>query len=334
MTKYFAFYFIFLLFIGLSQRAYSQKTIKHFIFFSRERELIHDSTFYSNTGITGAQITYAWRQLEKQQDVYDFTDIEEDLAFLKSKGKTLFIQLQDVTFDSTRYAVPQYILSDTIYHGGANSQYELTTDNKPIKAGWVARRWDLNVAERFHKLLIKLSVQFDGRIEGINLPETSIEFPNQNGLVPQGFSRSSYLEAIKGNMLTIRKNFKKSTPLQYANFMPGDSNEDLKEIYDYAKQIKLAMGGPDIKVFKGFQMENSYPLIRNMAGIAPTGVAVQEGNYEVVNPKTGKQVTVPEILDFAKNYLRLDYVFWCTEEPYYSKQVLPLLKSLKKSNGT
>ena len=329
MTKYIAISFLSFLIIGSSQRLYSQKIVKHFVFFSRNRELIHDSTFYSNIGISGAQITYAWLQLEKQKDVYDFAAIEEDLAFLKSKGKKLFIQLQDVTFDSTRYAVPKYILTDTIYHGGVNSQYELTSDNKYIKAGWVARRWDKNVAERFHQLIIKLSKQFDGRIEGLNLPETSVEFPDQNGLVPQGFSHSNYLEAIKMNMLIIRKNFKKSIPIQYANFMPGDSNEDLKQIYEYAKQKKLGMGGPDIKVFKDFQMKNSYPLIRNMADIAPTGVAVQEGNYEVINPKTGKQVTVLEILDFANNYLKLDYIFWFNEEPYYSKQVLPLLQSLK-----
>lgn len=330
MTKHLTTYFLSFLLIGLSQQAYSQKAIKHFIFFSRDRELIHDSTFYSNAGISGAQITYSWRQLEQQKDVYDFSEIEEDLAFLKSKGKKLFVQIQDVTFDSTRFAVPKYILTDTLYHGGANSQYEFTTGNIPVKAGWVARRWDPRVAERFHLLLIKLSIQFDSRIEGINLPETSVAFPEKNGLLPTGFSRSSYIDAIKKNMQVLRVNFKKSTPLQYANFMPGDSNEDLKKKYDFAKQIKLGMGGPDIKVFKEFQMENSYPLIRNMAGIAPTGVAVQEGNYDVINPKTGKQVTVPEILDFAKNYLRLDYVFWCTEEPYYSKQVLPLLKSLKK----
>lgn len=330
MIKHFAIYFLSFLLIGFSQRIYSQKIIKHFVFFSRNRELIHDSTFYSNTGISGAQITYAWRQLEKQKDVYDFTEIEEDLAFLKSTGKKLFIQLQDVTFDSTRFAVPQYILTDSIYHGGANSQYEFTTDNKPIKAGWVARRWDKNVAKRFHLLLIRLSKQFDGRIEGINLAETSVEFPEKNGLLPSGFSRGTYLEAIKINMQVLRENFKKSTPLQYANFMPGDSNVDLKKIYDYAKQIKLGMGGPDLKVYKEFQMINSYPLIRDMVDIAPTGVAVQEGNYNVINPKTGKQVTIPEILDFAKNYLKLDYVFWCTEEPYYAEQVLPLLKSLKK----
>ena len=60
--------------------------------------------------------------------------------------------------------------------------------------------------------------------------------------------------------------------------------------------------------------------------MAQTGVEVQHGNYEVINPKTGKQVTVPEILNFAENYLRLNYIFWCTQEPYYSKQVLPRLK--------
>jgi hypothetical protein len=32
------------------------------------------------------------------------------MNFLNSKGKKLFIQLQDVTFDSARYPVPKYIL--------------------------------------------------------------------------------------------------------------------------------------------------------------------------------------------------------------------------------
>ncbi len=82
-------------------------------------------------------------------------------------------------------------------------------------------------------------------------------------------------------------------------------------------------------MYRKYQMENSYPLIRDLHGIVPTGVAVQHGNYDIINPKTGKQVTVPEILDFAENYLRLNYIFWFIQEPYYSQQVLPLLKSQK-----
>jgi hypothetical protein len=77
-------------------------------------------------------------------------------------------------------------------------------------------------------------------------------------------------------------------------------------------------------------MKNSYPLIRDISGMVITGMAVQDGNYEVINGKTGKQVTVPEILEFAQNYLRLNYIFWCREEPYYSQKVLPLLDAVKK----
>ena len=316
---------------------YSQNGLKHFIFFSRDREAIHDTNFYLNPGITGAQITYPWKRLEPRKDEYDFSEIMEDLDFLKSKEKTLFIQIQDVTFDSTLFAVPYYILTGIAYHGGANPQYEFTDDDedRPVKAGWVSRRWDTAVANRFHKLLFELGKRFDGKIEGINLPETSVDFGSKGNLHPPGFTYENYRDAIKANMKVLRQAFPKSIVIQYANFMPGESlpGEDklyLKSLYTYAKEIKVGVGGPDIKVYRKFQMDNSYGLIRNSHGMVPTGVAVQEGNYDVVNPKTGKQVTVAEILDFAQNYLRLNYIFWCTEEPYYFNQVLPLIKSLKK----
>ena len=307
--------------------AYPQKAVRHFIFFSEDRAGIHDSVFYKNQGIRGAQITYPWKKLEPSKGKYDFKEIEADLNFLTLHGKKLFIQLQDVTFDSTLYATPGYIQTDPYYHGGANSQYDFTKDHKTIKAGWVTRRWDPRVAGRFHTLLKKLAEQFDGRIEGINLPETAVDFHLEDGLQPEGFTPQGYANAIKKNMKILKNDFKKSIPLLYANFMPGDSSEHLIEIYNYARQIKLAMGGPDLMVYRNFQMANSYPLIRNMEGIAPTGLAVQEGDYSVINPKTGKKVTIQEIMDFATRYLKLSYIFWCTEEPYYSTQVLPMLKS-------
>jgi hypothetical protein len=309
---------------------YPQNKIKHFIFFSQDRERIKNSIFYLNPGITGAQVTYPWKQLEPQKGKYDFTAIEEDLAFLRSKGKRLFIQIQDVTFDSTLFAVPKYILRDTVYHGGVNSQYEFTKDNKAIKAGWVARRWDAAVAERFHLLLRKLAARFDGKIEGINLPESSVDFSEKAELIPAGFTIINYTKALKANMLEVKKDFVHSISIQYANFMPGDSKASLQELYNYAKRIKIGMGGPDIIVYRKYQMENSYPMIREISGTVTTGMAVQEGNYDVIDPKTGKKVLVTEILDFAKYYLKLDYIFWCTEDPYYTKEVLPLLKSLKQ----
>ena len=137
MSKINIYLFCLLCIIAYSD-AHCQNGIKHFIFFSRDREAIKDPAFYLNEGISGAQITYKWRQLEPKKSEYDFTSIEEDLNFLMSKGKKLFIQIQDVTFDRIYYAVPKYILTDTVYHGGADSQYNFTKDGKPVKAGWVS----------------------------------------------------------------------------------------------------------------------------------------------------------------------------------------------------
>ena len=316
--------------VTTGQEVYSQTNIEHFVFFSRDRELIYDSSFYSNPGISGAQITYAWKRIEPQKEKYDFSEIEEDLTFLASKGKKLFIQIQDVTFSSARILTPNYMLNDSIYHGGSAPQYWENEEGKLVKGGWVARRWDPAVANQYRKLLIALAEQFDGRIEGINMPETAIDVANENGIHPKGFTDRNYIEEIKKNMLVNKSHFKKSVPILYANFMPGDSKENLKELYDSALEIGHGMGGPDIKVYRKGQMENSYPLIRNIADRVPIGMAVQEGNYSLDNPKTDQQVTILEILDFAQNFLKTDYIFWCTEEPYYTNEVLPLFKSFEE----
>ena len=141
----------------LGEAINAQAAVKHFTFFSRNREGILDSSFYLHPGITGAQITYPWKKLEPLKDQYDFSEIEYDLNFLSSHGKKLFIQIQDVSFDSNFVLVPKYLLKDTIYHGGVNSQYEVDSVAGPIKSGWVSRRWDPAVANRFHQLLKKIS---------------------------------------------------------------------------------------------------------------------------------------------------------------------------------
>jgi hypothetical protein len=223
------------------------------------------------------------------------------------------------------------MLSDSIYHGGSAPQYWENEEGKLVKGGWVARRWDPAVSDQYRKLLIALAKQFDGRIEGINMPETAIDVADESGINPIGFTDRKYIEEIKKTMLVLRSHLKKSVPILYANFMPGDSKEALLELYDFALEIGHGMGGPDIKVYRRGQMENSYPLIRNIAERVPIGMAVQEGNYSIDNPKTDQQVTILEILDFAQNFLKTDYIFWCTEEPYYTNEVIPLLKSIEKN---
>ena len=88
----------------------------------------------------------------------------------------------------------------------------------------------------------------------------------------------------------------------------------------------MGVGGPDLLPYRPGQLGSSYPLIRESAGIVPTGIAVQDGNYEHVNPKTGGRVSIDELITFAVGYLRVDYLFWCTQEPFYSRDVIPALR--------
>ena len=74
-------------------------------------------------------------------------------------------------------------------------------------------------------------------------------------------------------------------------------------------------------------MSHSYPLLKAYAAHVPTGIAVQDGNYEHINPKTGKPVTIDELFTFASDYLQVQYIFWGTQEPYYSQQVIPFLRA-------
>ena len=138
--------------------------LHHYVFFNLDRERIHEPSFLETKAFDGAQIKYTWKQLEPEQDKYDFAMIQSDLDFLKTHGKRLFIQLQDVTFDPKTNCVPQYLTREAKYHGGVAQEY---TDTSNTAQGCVARRWDAAVQERYAKLLSTLGQQFDGKIEGL-----------------------------------------------------------------------------------------------------------------------------------------------------------------------
>jgi len=310
--------------------------VRHYVFFGQDRERLRAaSSFFETKALEGAQVTYSWRQLEPGEGEYDFQIVREDLALLTSKGKRLFIQIQDVTFSESRINVPRYLLRDPRYNGGADKQYRVEggDEGRAVVDGWMARRWDPAVQERFHRLLDALGREFDGRVEGVNFAETSIGVGRSGRLFPKGFTFETYRDAVITNMKALRRAFPRSAVIQYANFMPGEwlPEEDrgyLRAVYKAAKELKVGVGGPDLLPHRRGQRNHSYPLIKDASGRVPTGIAVQDGNYEDVDPKTGRRVTVPELVDFATNYLRADYVFWCTQEPYYSGEVIPFFKRL------
>ncbi|MFY9621071.1 MAG: hypothetical protein WAM70_20975 [Pyrinomonadaceae bacterium] len=309
------------------------KRVHHYVYFGMDRtELKNAKSFLETKQFEGAQVAYSWRQLEQGKDNYDFGLINEDLAFLNSHGKKLWIQFSDVTFSPERINVPQYLMKDPKYNGGADKQYKSNDDKdeNPEHEGWMGRRWDPAVQERLHKLFVALGKEFDGRIAGINLAESSVGVGRTGKLWPKGFTREVYRDAVIANMKELKRAFPKSIAMVYANFMPG-GRPYLEAVYKAARESNVAVGGPDLMPFRPFQRSNSYPLIRESAGKVPTGLAVQDGNYSDVNKETGKRADIAELLKYGSEELKLDYIFWCTEEPHYSQELIPFMRSTKLS---
>ena len=295
---------------------------QHYVFLNRDRARIADAAFLEHPKLTGAQIKYVWPELEPEKDRYDFSTIQKDSDFLRQKGKALFIQVQDVSFSEEIVNVPRYLREA----GGVVRQYE-EEGKKRVPNGWVARRWDPAVRERFHLLLSALGAKFDGQIAGINLAETAIGVKEGEA----GFTNSGYRDAVIANMAALKQAFPKSVTMQYANFMPGEwlpweNKGYLQRVYEAARRLKVGLGGPDLLPHRKGQLSHAYPRIAESHGVVPTGVAVQEGNYQHQHPKTGRRLTVSELHGFARDTVKVDYIFWSTQEPFYTRDVLPYLR--------
>lgn len=304
--------------------------ITHFVYFARDRRRIRNHAFLQNSRFEGAQIMYSWRQLETSKGKYDFSKIRADIDYLMARDKRLFIQLQDVTFTAANKPVPNYLLKPD-FDGGV---VPYRANGKTI--GWITKRWNPEVQDRFNALLQALGAEFDGEVEGINLQETAIEVSDE---LDATFSPEVYAASIRKNMSNLKAAFPTSTTMQYANFMPGEwlPWEDkgyLRGIYETGNEIGVGLGAPDLLFRRRAQLNHPITLMHEGEYSVPLGIAIQDGNYvgstgadaHFADRALGAQTTrsqVPLLHAFAKEFLKVNYMFWVDQDPYFETQVLP-----------
>lgn len=269
--------------------------------------------------IQGAQIVYSWKQLETSQGHYDFSAIEKDLAVLNKMNKKLFIQIQDRFFEPQHKNIPLYLQQGPQYLGGLLEQTDNPGEGKPEGSGWVAMQWNPALRERYQQLLAALATSFDGKVAGINLPETAIDIDVKRAS-NVGFTCDRYFAATLDNMLFARQVFTQSSVVQYVNFWPCEWDNDhhyMSRLFSVAQELGVGLGGPDIVPDKHAQMKNAYPFFNQYKGrLSLVAMAIQQPTLTYTNPKTKQKFTKDEFVQFAENYLGVNIIFWSAESPW------------------
>lgn len=290
--------------------------------FADSNSLVAHVALVERPDIQGVQIVYNWRALEPSKDVYDFSRIEADLAFLQKRGKHLFVQVQDRFFEIGARNVPRYLLEDPAYDGGLAPQRDNPGEGREEGHGWIAQQWNPAVRARFQALLRALARAFDGRVYGINLPESAADIDAAHDRT--GFDCDRYFEAELDNARVAREAFARSHVVQYVNFWPCEWNDDRKYMsraFAFAAQHRIGLGGPDIVPWRRGQMKNSYPFFNRYKGqLDLVAMAVQEPTLTYTNPATGKKFTRDEFIEFARDYLGVDVIFWSLSSPWLAEK--------------
>lgn len=110
-------------------------------------------------------------------------------------------------------------------------------------------------------------------------------------------------------------------------WLPWEDHGYLRSIYQYGEEIGVGLGAPDLMVKRKGQLNHALAMMHEGTFNVPLGIAVQDGNYigETGNQKVqaGHQNIVPLLHAFAKDFLKVKYMFWVNQESYFKEDVMP-----------
>ena len=273
----------------------------------------------------GGKRIYRWRDIEPVKGQYDFTIIEEDLNYLKSIGKQLWIQIFYTQFSGNGTPhVPSYMWNDPSY--GCGPDYYGAYKRNTSGGGWIPCWWNKNVSDRLVALFTALGNRFNSEpnVEGITAGETAINTAAAK-LVPT-YNVQAVIDTYKAKALAAKKAFPNKIVFQYINFAPFD----LAPFAEWLAQNKIGIGGPDVRLSSPFLLETVYPLYIKYHDQVVTGQDIQWGNYDEINKFLGRPNTPEELLLGAIEKTNPSYIFVHKRDPYFYQVNNGILPSIRK----
>ncbi|MBY0475833.1 MAG: glycoside hydrolase [Nitrosomonas sp.] len=286
----------------------------------------------ATSALRGMQLRYLWGWLEKSPGVYDFSSIDKHLAKLTAMNKRLVIQVQTKSFEANWKLIPDY-LKTAEYEGGA---FAFRDWGSSTIDGYNIKLWNTNVRNRLTALLKAMGERYNSHpnFEGIGMIETAMGQAVTPLTKVQTDGWFNNLIVVQQNMRTF---FPNTMTIQEINY----PREYLKQITSAMVKMGGALGCPDIYpdepglnfVGNAYSPQGAYPYFAQLSGIVPIAPTVEKVNYlNTRGDKQGHVPTVQEILIFARNELKPNYIFW-QRLPEYVDQVLAVM-SWKRQTST
>jgi len=274
----------------------------------------------ANPDFQGLLIILPWKSVEFQKDTYYFGWIDSILNEAEKYHKKVIFQFQYKTFQGKAPIVPDYLLQDSLYHGGVAYAPDSSS---------VAKLWIPAVVDRLDTVLQAMANHFGSHpaLEGINFNETA----TYGWWLPE-YHVHDFMNGIMSNIAHARAAFPDSVfIIQYLNWLPGSGpldslKKNLRIIAEFTTHLtNTGFGGPDNKIQHNPPYTKLFPFQHEYDGKAVLMNATQWSDYGYINPNTNDTVTAAEILQYSVDSLKDDYVVWLERAPFFIQDVIPTL---------
>ncbi len=280
--------------------------------------------------LRGVVIRFEWSELEKTQGVYNFKPIDARLKELTARNKQLVILLETKSFDKAKL-VPDYLLTAK-YEGGV---FPIGAYGSNVVKGYNLKLWNNGVKERLAALITALGARYNANpnFEGIGLQETALGDP----IKPLTNTQiSMFYKNLIGMDTHMRKQFPHSMVFQFTNY----PRPLIKSVVDNLKVTGGMLSATDIfpedpgLLFPGTP-PGIYTYFPKNKGLMPLGAQVEKPNYyNTRHDGKGHKPTVQQLLNFARDNLHVNYLFWTRTPEIYAKVLEVLNAKAQKTSPT
>jgi hypothetical protein len=273
----------------------------------------------ADPAIKGGLLLVPWGAVETAKGVYDFSEIDADVAYVKSKGKKLLIEVWWMNFWHTIPSVPQsgdkWLPDYLIAEGGAR---QLGSGAE----GYIAKIDEAAWMDRLIALNNALAARYDANpdVEQLIMTETANAHTN-----------TGQFDRLVQAMGTA---WKQTGTVLYANWV--DTTEDSRRLAALRLKYGVGFGGPDILpgpeethdalVSRGAGVININGWTGDYGKVDYRGQVPMSYSYEVIG-----SIPPTKLIDYAKNTLKATHIAWAapswlTPELNWTG-VLPVIKA-------